>query len=341
MNKTIRLLFFFFISVLLITMLLSWLMPLSQSVDKTISINAPATDVYAQIAPLEQFNQWSVWNLDDSTVKHTITGTDAEAGAKSTWKGDPDISGEGQIEIRTAEPGKKVEQAIHFWSPRKNEARSAFTLQEQNGITTVSWHFEVETPRPWNIFNMFSGLDKQMGAAFDSSLALLKKRTEKTSAVTHPGYAILEMEWPDMPFAMIRQEIRQTDVPAFVQRHFPLLYEEASRQKTEPGNASVLYFNTPGQTASADIATALPLPPGKELGSAVIRTEKLNASRAIYTDYFGDPKQTALALDALRRYMATKEWKEKAPVIEQYLNNREREPDTLKWKTRVILLKAD
>lgn len=342
MQKTLRLLFFFFISVLLITMLLSWLMPLSQAVDRRISIRASTGDVYAQLVSLEQFNQWSVWNLDDSTVKHTLSGEDGKVGAVSTWSGDPAISGEGRLEITAVEPDRFVAHRIQFISPQPNEARSSFSLQEEQGITTVSWHFEMHTPRPWNIFNLFSSLDKQLGAAFDSSLVLLKRRTEK-SGTAGPGAAfdILEMEWPTTAFALIKQSVRPGDIPAFVQSHLPLLYAEAAEQKMETGPATVLYFTTDKTDPAVEVAAALPLPAGKELGSAVIRTATIKAVHALYTDYFGAPAQTALALDVLRRKLAADGRKEQAPVIEQYLNNRQTEPDTTRWKTRVIVLTAD
>ena len=140
--KYLRLLFFFFLSLIVVTVIFSWLAPVKQTLDKSISIQAPASVVYEQVARLENFNQWSAWNQHDSTVKITISGTDGTAGAASHWTGDASISGEGRIEITAAEPGKTVSQKIHFIKDKDEHAQSIFKIPVLNGSTTVSWHLQ-------------------------------------------------------------------------------------------------------------------------------------------------------------------------------------------------------
>jgi uncharacterized protein YndB with AHSA1/START domain len=141
---------------LVATIILSMLLPTRQRLERSVTINAPATIVYEQLAKLEHFNHWSLWTSQDSTATYTIYGTDGTVGATSAWKGDPGLSGEGKMEIIALDPGKSVEQAIHFIQPKKRNARSVFTLSERGSSTIVTWNFELATPRPWNISIFFT-----------------------------------------------------------------------------------------------------------------------------------------------------------------------------------------
>ena len=172
--KAIRLLFFFILAVVIITAALSFMQPTSQKVEREIVINTPASVIYDQIIKLEHFHQFSVWSQQDSSAVYSFTGVDGTVGATTSWKGSPEISGEGKIEIIALEPNRKVKHELHFTKPRKGNAESTFTLnQTEKSATTVKWVFELATPRPWNIFNLFYSLDEKMGDDFETGLLSL------------------------------------------------------------------------------------------------------------------------------------------------------------------------
>ena len=169
----------FLVSLIVTFIIFSFFVATSQKVEKTITINAPAAVIFEQLAKLENFNKWSTWNREDSSVIHTISGTDGTVGATTTWKGHPEISGEGKMEITAVETNRRVNHTINFISPKKIKATSLFQLNEINpGETIVTWKFEMVTPRPWNIFNLFYSMEKEKGKEFENSLATLKKIAE-------------------------------------------------------------------------------------------------------------------------------------------------------------------
>jgi hypothetical protein len=174
-----RLLLFFLLAVIAITAFLSFMQPTSQQVERSIVINTPADKIYEEIVKLDNFNKFSVWSQQDSTAIYTLTGTDGKVGAFASWKGSPEISGEGKIEIAALEPNKKVVHQLQFTKPKKGTAESVFLLRETSKTTTtVTWTFNMATPRPWNIFNLFYSLDKQMGIDFEDGLKALKSMIE-------------------------------------------------------------------------------------------------------------------------------------------------------------------
>jgi len=69
-----------------------------------------------------------------------------------------------------------------FTRPRKGKAHSSFSLVEtERNNTKVTWTFNLDTPRPWNIFNLFYSLDKEMGKDFETGLATLKLLIESSA----------------------------------------------------------------------------------------------------------------------------------------------------------------
>jgi Tfp pilus assembly major pilin PilA len=177
--KFARLVLFFLISLVIIIASLSAILPGYQKVERSTTINASAASIYQYLSKLENFIQWSVWNKEDSTASYTMSGTDGTPGATYTWKGHPAISGNGSIKITDLKANNKVGHKIEFIHPQKTNADSEFLLTETNGTTLVQWNFKLTTPRPWNIFNLFTSLDKQMGKDFDDGLLALKTIMEK------------------------------------------------------------------------------------------------------------------------------------------------------------------
>lgn len=177
--KALRLFIFFLLAVVVVFIALSALMPTSQKITRSVTVNAPATLIYEQLKTLNNFNRIAAWGNNDSTLVYTFTGTDGTIGASASWKGSPEISGEGKIEITALQPAQKVEHKIHFITPRKGSAVSTFSLSGKEKTTTeVNWVFEMATPRPWNIFNLFYNLDEKMGKDFETGLTTLKKLIE-------------------------------------------------------------------------------------------------------------------------------------------------------------------
>ncbi len=182
-----RLLLFFLLAVIATTAILSFMQPTSQKVERSIIINTPAKNIYGQLIKLENFNKFSVWSQQDSAAIYTLTGTDGAIGASTSWKGSPEISGEGKIEIIALDPNKRVVHKLHFTKPKKGTAESVFTLNETNkASTTVTWTFNMATPRPWNIFNLFYSLDKQRGKDFEDGLKAMKTLIELSDSQTKP-----------------------------------------------------------------------------------------------------------------------------------------------------------
>lgn len=337
--KFARLLFFFLLAVLAITAVLSLLMPTSQKIEHSVTINAPASFIYRQLIKLENFNKYAVWSQRDNTVKYTLTGTDGTLGASSSWSGHPDISGDGKIEIAALEENKKVAHHISFTKPKKGKAESVFTLNETNGITTVTWNFELATPRPWNIFNLFFSLDKKMGKDFEEGLAILKTVIEKTNGTSAiKTYEVNTMNFPATTFAAVRQVVKWADLVSFYMQHYPILFEEIKRANTSPGTSCSLFYSWDEKSQQTDVAAAVPVSAGFQTNNGIVQTVNIPASKAVYVNFYGAYDKLPDAYASIRKYIAEKKLEELSPMIEQYIIDPSKEKDTTKWLTKVVFL---
>jgi effector-binding domain-containing protein len=197
----------------------------------------------------------------------------------------------------------------------------------------------MDTPRPWNVFHLFSSLDKEMGPAFDESLADLKKLTEVSKGIPEAKkYDIQPVNFPATRYAAIRQQIKWDDMPVFFRVHFPILYEACGKEGITAGTATGLYFSWDEKERQTDMAAALPVPETASLDHIIVNMTDISASKAFALDYTGPYEKIREAYDAARDYFLANKLSQKFPVIEQYIKGPGNEPDTARWVTKIIFL---
>jgi len=325
--------------VLGIITILAIALPASQEVEKSVTIRAPAHRVYNHLRMLENFNRWATWNREDSSVRHELTGTDGTLGAETAWSGDPEISGKGKITIHKLEENREVGHSIEFLEPRPGKAGSSFLLEEKNGFTTVTWLFHKNTPRPWNIFNLFYNMEEELGPSFSEGLSLLKKEIEKdTGLAEEKKYDIRPMNFPATEYALVRQEVRMGDISSFFATHLALVRTALTEVHAAPGVPTGLYFSWDEKNQLTDMAAAMPAEPGKKPQHELVRVVGIPASKAVFLDHYGPYDQLSGAHTAVDAYLRENKLDQKFPVIEQYITDPGLEKDSTKWHTRLIIL---
>ncbi|HNL59280.1 MAG: Polyketide cyclase / dehydrase and lipid transport [Bacteroidetes bacterium ADurb.BinA245] len=338
--KALRLFFFFILSVLIIVAVLMYVLPTYQKVERTVVIKAPAAAIYNELSKLENFNKFSVWSQRDPAAKFSFRGKDGTVDAVATWKGDPALAGDGKIEITALEPDKKIVHNLSFSKPKKGNAKSSFLLNEVNGTTSVTWLFELATPRPWNIFNLFASLDKEMGKDFDEGLAMLKAAMEKSygTEVKQETYKVEMLNFPATNFAAVKQQIRWADLQSFYAEHLPIVIQEVQNAGAAPGTASGLIFSWDEKLQQANYAVAVPVAAETSINNPIVQLVKINASKAIAVTLSGGYEKLPDVYASLRKYINENDLKEKSPVIEQYFFGPVNEKDTSKWLTKIVML---
>jgi uncharacterized protein YndB with AHSA1/START domain/effector-binding domain-containing protein len=326
------------IFIVLVTAGLSIALPTHQKIERTTTINAPASVVYEHLSKLEHFNKFATWSGRDSTAVYTLTGKDGTTGASQTWKGDPGISGEGKITIHSLEPGKKVRHAVQFTKPKKNNAESTFTLNESNGSTTVTWEFILATPRPWNIFNLLHSIDKEMGTDFDEGLLALKKSLEKnnTASASANTPEVQLMNFPATTFAVVRQIVKWEDLPMYVAANWEMLRRNVS--DTTAFETATLIYDRDEKLRQTDIAAALKVQAGSKTESSIVQIIDIPASKAVYLDYDGPMVNANEMYPSIRKYLSDNSMKQTGPIFLQFAPTDSNVPGWQTGPVRIIFL---
>ncbi|HYK77919.1 MAG TPA: SRPBCC family protein [Daejeonella sp.] len=151
-------------------------LPKSYSVSRSTIIKAPDSVVYKNISDFHQFLKWNPWTQKEPSAKVEISGTVGQPGHLYKWHGKD--SGEGFMEIKSAQPFSMIDFQLNFIKPWESQAENSFALEKVDEGTKVTWNMQGEarsTKEKW----LFLNTDMMIGKDFEDGLSNLKELSEK------------------------------------------------------------------------------------------------------------------------------------------------------------------
>src|SRR3954470_185990 len=147
----------FIVAVVVLLAGVAFVLPGSAHVERSITINRPASEVHAILNSYRRFNEWSPWAAKDPNAKYVVSGPVSGVGAKESWVGNPDTVGSGSQEIIESTPNQSGTTQLKFGE--MFQARAHFGLSADTAATNtkVLWTFDSDAPLPldgkiiWNI----------------------------------------------------------------------------------------------------------------------------------------------------------------------------------------------
>jgi len=85
--RILKTILFIVLILALVMVVLHFLAPKEYSVERSVTIDAPAAMVWKEVATLGAMQEWSPWVAADPNMETTIHGTDGEVGSYSHWEG--------------------------------------------------------------------------------------------------------------------------------------------------------------------------------------------------------------------------------------------------------------
>ena len=146
--------------------------------EKSITINAPITQVWQHTNSLGAMDEWTPWADYDPNMKVTITGKDGTIGATSTWESDNENVGSGSQTITKVEAPTLLATKLHFMEPFESEADGYLKLKSESDKTVVTWGFKSEMPYPFNLMKITMNMEEAVGKDFGTGLKKLKTLCE-------------------------------------------------------------------------------------------------------------------------------------------------------------------
>ena len=149
----------------------------SYRVERSVTIAAPAADVFPQLNDFHRSQAWSPWVKLDPNAKYTFEGPASGVGASNAWTGNDKV-GEGRQTITASTPNEFVQLRVEFFKPMADVATSEFHLKPGGAGTTVTWAMYGHKNYMAKVMCMFVSMDKMIGGDFERGLANLKTVTE-------------------------------------------------------------------------------------------------------------------------------------------------------------------
>lgn len=155
------------------------LQPATFRYERSMVMNAPAAEIFAQVNELQKWAAWSPWDDLDPNMKMTFEGPAAGVGAVTRWDGNAQ-AGKGAMTITESVPDQKVTYRLDFEKPFKSTALSDMTFEPQGSSgTLVKWSMYGDNTFPGKIISLFIDCEKMMAEQYDKGLTSLKAVVEQ------------------------------------------------------------------------------------------------------------------------------------------------------------------
>jgi Polyketide cyclase / dehydrase and lipid transport len=153
------------------------LQPTHYTIERSATVNAPASVVFAQVNDFHKWEAWSPWAKTDPNMKQTYEGAPEGVGAVYTWAGNSEV-GEGKMTILESHPSDLVKIKLEFIKPFAAIDATNFTFTPQGNQTNVKWTLSGDNSFVGKAFGLFMSMDKMVGGDFEKGLAKMKQISE-------------------------------------------------------------------------------------------------------------------------------------------------------------------
>ncbi|MDQ8042978.1 MAG: SRPBCC family protein [Solirubrobacteraceae bacterium] len=147
------------------------------TVERTTTIDAPASAVYPHLVDLEAWQGWSPWEGLDPDLRRDYSTPSSGVGATYAWEGNRK-AGKGRMEITGATEPTEVAVDLVFMAPFKNASKVTFTLVPTGDTTAVTWSMRGPRPLLMRLAGPLLNMDKLVGKDFEKGLAALRSLAE-------------------------------------------------------------------------------------------------------------------------------------------------------------------
>ncbi len=148
-------------------------------VERTITVAAPSSVVFAQVDDLHAWAAWSPWEKLDPAMHKSFAGPSRGVGASYAWQGNDQV-GAGKMTIIAERPPHSVRYKLEFRAPFVASADGSFTFARNGASSTVvTWAMDGANNFVGKLFSVFMDMDTRVGGDFERGLAQLKAVAER------------------------------------------------------------------------------------------------------------------------------------------------------------------
>ncbi|MBI2804502.1 MAG: SRPBCC family protein [Planctomycetes bacterium] len=151
-------------------------LPTDFSVERSTTIDAPPSEVFAQVNDFHKWAPWNPWLKGDDTAKVTIEGAPSGKGAVYKWAGEK--VGEGTMTILESRPNELIRIKLEFAKPMEGIAQTDFVFKAKDDKTAVTWSMKGTNNYVGKAFAFALGIEKMIGEKYEDGLKNMKTVVE-------------------------------------------------------------------------------------------------------------------------------------------------------------------
>ena len=148
------------------------------SVERSITVNAPAHLVHGLIDDFHKWTQWSPWEDLDPELQRTYSGPEEGQGSRYDWKGNRKAGQGGMVITGSAPEG--IDITIEFLKPIKATNQTRFNITPSGNGTKIRWVMTGEQKGVMALLGKVYSMDRMIGPDFEKGLSRLKAVAEGT-----------------------------------------------------------------------------------------------------------------------------------------------------------------
>lgn len=165
------------VALVLVFVIVVALQPSEFHVERSVTVDAPASKVFGEVNDFHKWDAWSPWAKLDPNAKVTFEGPESGEGTVMTWAGNSEV-GAGKMTLVESEPDKLVKIKVDFTEPFEGTSGSQFDFAPEGDKTTVTWSMNDDHTFIEKAFCLVMNGKKMIGDQMDQGLAKLKRVSE-------------------------------------------------------------------------------------------------------------------------------------------------------------------
>jgi effector-binding domain-containing protein len=309
--------FFGLVAVLVVLAVVGLILPRHVEVKRSVTVNRPASLVYAAVNSFVLFPKWSPWQDLDPNMSQTTEGPRDGVGAKLIWKGNDKV-GSGTQLITGSTADRSVASDLNFGD--MGTAKSLMTLAPDGNMTRVTWSVEVDMGA--NPIGRYIGLtmDGMLGKDFASGLSKLKSLVESMPNTDIAGFRAEPVRLTAVPILVVSESAPLDGISKAYGNGFAQIAKFMAKNKLHQTGAPLGIDGemTPG---SYTFDAGIPVDRADVVGADGVRMLQSYAGTALKATHVGAYDGLSKTRDQLLAYIAVHGQSPKGPMFSWYVDD--------------------
>jgi effector-binding domain-containing protein len=305
------------IALLVVLAVIGLILPRHVPVKRSVTINRPASLVYATVNSFVLFPKWSPWQDLDPNMSQSTEGPRDGVGAKLIWKGNDKV-GSGTQLITASTTDRSVASDLNFGD--MGTAKSSVTLTADGNTTRTTWTVDVDMgANPIGHYFGFT-MDGMLGKDFASGLGKLKILVESMPNTDIAGFSAEPVQLTAVPILVVAETAPLEGIAKAYGDGFAQIAKFMAKNKLHQAGAP-LGIDGEMTPDSYKFDAGIPVDRSDVVGADGVRVVQSYAGKALKATHVGAYDGLSKTHDQLLAYIAAHGYKLKGPTFSWFVDD--------------------